>query len=72
MAPSFRSLALFGMGRGEPVSFLFILEVQTLSPWSSLRPVRRLALKWQRGTKVRLPRLGGCASLTREARSARA
>ncbi len=46
-------MGLFGLGRGEPVAFEFSLEVQSLSPWSSQRPVRRLALRWQRGSKVR-------------------
>jgi hypothetical protein len=64
---AWRSLALLGMGRGEPVAFEFSLKVETLTPWPAMsrRPLRRLALKWSRGAKVRRTQLVRCMHPTR-------
>lgn len=46
-------MGLFGLGRGEPVSVEFSLGLVSLTPWPANPPLRRLAFRWQRGTKVR-------------------
>jgi hypothetical protein len=45
-------MGLFGLGRGEPVSVEFSLGLVSLTPWPANPPLRRLAFRWQRGTKV--------------------
>lgn len=40
-------------GKGEAAQFEFTLYIRTLAPWPSQRPLRRLALRWTRGSKAR-------------------
>ena len=51
-APGSIHMGFLGLGRGEPVSFEFSVGLVSLTPWPSTPPVRRLALRWQRGSKV--------------------